>query len=69
VTIGNNLQDGARITREAVSGQQVQSIDVEDEGLIAHDISTSLEASGHVVVGTVSTAAEALEQAAGRISF
>jgi two-component system, cell cycle sensor histidine kinase and response regulator CckA len=38
---------------------------VEDEGLIAHDISTSLEASGHVVVGTVSTAAEALEQAAG----
>ena len=38
---------------------------VEDQGLIAHDISTSLEASGHVVVGTVSTAAEALEQAAG----
>jgi two-component system cell cycle sensor histidine kinase/response regulator CckA len=38
---------------------------VEDEGLIAHDISTNLEALGHSVVGTVSTAAEALEQAAG----
>ncbi|MGA3185961.1 MAG: response regulator [Bryobacteraceae bacterium] len=38
---------------------------VEDEGLIAHDISTRLEALGHVVVGTVSTAEEALEQAAG----
>ena len=38
---------------------------VEDEGLIAHDISTRLEAMGHQVVGTVGTAEEALEMAAG----
>jgi PAS domain S-box-containing protein len=38
---------------------------VEDEGLIAHDISTRLEALGHEVVGTVSTADEALDLAAG----
>jgi PAS domain S-box-containing protein len=38
---------------------------VEDEGLIAHDIASRLEALGHQVVGTVSTAEEALEQAAG----
>jgi PAS domain S-box-containing protein len=38
---------------------------VEDEGLIAHDISTRLEALGHEVVGTVSTAGEALEMASG----
>lgn len=37
---------------------------VEDEGLIAHDIASRLEALGHHVVGTVSTAEEALEQAA-----
>ena len=37
---------------------------VEDEGLIAHDISTRLEALGHEVVGTAGTAAEALEKAA-----
>jgi PAS domain S-box-containing protein len=36
---------------------------VEDEGLIAHDISTRLEAMGHEVVGTASTAEEALEMA------
>jgi two-component system, cell cycle sensor histidine kinase and response regulator CckA len=36
---------------------------VEDEGLIAHDISTRLEALGHEVVGTVSTAEEALDLA------
>lgn len=37
---------------------------VEDEGLIAHDISTRLEAMGHAVVGTAATAEEALEKAA-----
>jgi two-component system cell cycle sensor histidine kinase/response regulator CckA len=38
---------------------------VEDEGLIAHDIATRLEALGHQVVGTVATAEEAVERAAG----
>jgi hypothetical protein len=38
---------------------------VEDEGLIAHDISTRLTAMGHEVVGTAGTAEEALEMAAG----
>ncbi len=38
---------------------------VEDEGLIAHDISARLEALGHHVVGAVGTAAEALEKAPG----
>src|SRR5437762_4227 len=38
---------------------------VEDEGLIAHDIATRLEALGHQVVATVATADEAVEQAAG----
>ena len=38
---------------------------VEDEGLIAHDLATRLEALGHEVVGTVETAEEALEKAAG----
>jgi len=38
---------------------------VEDEGLIAHDISRRLESLGHRVVASVSTAAEAIEQAAG----
>jgi len=37
---------------------------VEDEGLIAHDISTRLTAMGHEVVGTAGTAEEALEMAA-----
>ena len=37
---------------------------VEDEGLIAHDISNRLIALGHEVVGAVSTAEEALEKAA-----
>src|ERR1041385_1281646 len=36
---------------------------VEDEGLIAHDIATRLEALGHQVVGTVATAEEAIAQA------
>ena len=36
---------------------------VEDEGLIAHDISTRLEALGHVVVDTVSTAEAAVDMA------
>lgn len=35
---------------------------VEDEGLIAHDISTRLEALGHEVIGIASTAEEALEK-------
>jgi PAS domain S-box-containing protein len=38
---------------------------VEDEGLIAHDIGTRLEALGHEVMGPVATADEAIEQAAG----
>ena len=38
---------------------------VEDEGLIANDIATRLEALGHQVVATVATAEEAVEQAAG----
>lgn len=37
---------------------------VEDEGLIAHDISSRLQALGHQVIATVSTAEEALEKAA-----
>ncbi len=38
---------------------------VEDEGLIAHDITARVEALGHEVIGTVATADEAVEQAAG----
>jgi two-component system cell cycle sensor histidine kinase/response regulator CckA len=38
---------------------------VEDEGLIAHDISRRLESLGHQVIASVSTAEEAIEQAAG----
>jgi CheY-like chemotaxis protein len=38
---------------------------VEDEGLIAQDIAMRLEALGHNVIGTVSTADEAVAQAAG----
>jgi PAS domain S-box-containing protein len=38
---------------------------VEDEGLIANDIATRLEALGHQVVATVATAEEAVDQAAG----
>jgi len=38
---------------------------VEDEGLIAHDIASRLEALGHHVVATVGTADEAVEHAAG----
>ncbi len=37
---------------------------VEDEGLIAHDISNRLQAMGHQVVGTAGTAEEALAMAA-----
>jgi len=37
---------------------------VEDEGLIAHDIATRLEALGHQVLATVATADDAVEQAA-----
>jgi two-component system, cell cycle sensor histidine kinase and response regulator CckA len=38
---------------------------VEDEGLIAHDISSHLQAHGHEVIAIASTAQEALESAAG----
>ncbi len=38
---------------------------VEDEGLIAHDIASRLEALGHHVVATVGTADEAVQHAAG----
>ena len=38
---------------------------VEDEGLIAADTTDRLEALGHVVVGTASTAEEAFAQAVG----
>jgi hypothetical protein len=38
---------------------------VEDEGLIAHDISARLQALGHEVIGIASTAEEALEHAPG----
>lgn len=37
---------------------------VEDEGLIAHDIASRLEALGHHVVATVGTAEEAVDQSA-----
>jgi CheY-like chemotaxis protein len=37
---------------------------VEDEGLIAHDIASRLEALGHHVVATVGTADEAVQHAA-----
>src|SRR6202051_3931720 len=37
---------------------------VEDEGLIAHDISSRLQALHHEVVGVASTAKEAIEKAA-----
>ena len=46
---------------ESSSGYRV--LVVEDEGLIAHDIAHRLEALGHRVAGTVSTAEEAIEQA------
>src|SRR6266404_8995407 len=36
---------------------------VEDEGLIAHDISSRLEAMGHEVIATVGTGEEAIEKA------
>ncbi|HEY2844256.1 MAG TPA: response regulator [Bryobacteraceae bacterium] len=45
--------------------QSYKVLVVEDEGLIAHDISTRLEALGHQVVGTASTADEAVAQAGG----
>lgn len=38
---------------------------VEDEGLIAADICARLESLGHTVIGTASTVAEAVDQAAG----
>src|SRR5579862_1265392 len=38
---------------------------LEDEGLIAHDIASRLEALGHRVVASVGTAEEAVEQSAG----
>lgn len=48
-----------------MDGKACKVLVVEDEGLIAHDISTRLEAMGHEVIGTAGTAQEALELAAG----
>src|ERR1051326_5832086 len=45
------------------TGQPCKVLVVEDEGLIAHDITMRLEAMGHQVVATASTAEEALEHA------
>jgi PAS domain S-box-containing protein len=45
--------------------QSCKVLVVEDEGLIALDIASRLEALGHEVIGTVGTAAEAMEKAAG----
>jgi len=47
-----------------VDSKSYKVLVVEDEGLIAHDISNRLIALGHEVVGAVSTAEEALEKAA-----
>jgi two-component system, cell cycle sensor histidine kinase and response regulator CckA len=47
------------------TAQAYKVLVVEDEGLIAHDIASRLEALGHQVVGTVSTAQEAVELASG----
>lgn len=46
------------------SGSAHRILVVEDEGLIARDIASRLEALGHQVVATVSTAEEAIEKAA-----
>jgi two-component system cell cycle sensor histidine kinase/response regulator CckA len=45
------------------SGKSHKVLVVEDEGLIAHDIATRLEALGHEVVAQVGTAQEAIERA------
>lgn len=47
------------------SAKSYKVLVVEDEGLIAHDIAARVEALGHQVIGTVATADEAVEQAAG----
>ena len=47
------------------SAKSYKVLVVEDEGLIAHDLAARLEALGHQVIGTVATADEAVEQAAG----
>lgn len=46
-----------------MDNQSSKVLVVEDEGLIAHDLSTRLTALGHEVVGTAATAEEALEKA------
>src|SRR4051812_835607 len=51
----------ARTTSEDPKSHRI--LIVEDEGLIAHDISKRLEAMGHVVIDTVSTADAAIEMA------
>lgn len=53
--------------QSAASGSAVsyRVLVVEDEGLIAHDISRRLESLGHEVVAAVSTAEEAIALAAG----
>jgi CheY-like chemotaxis protein len=46
------------------SGKSHKVLVVEDEGLIALDIASRLEALGHEVIATVGTAEEAIEKAA-----
>jgi two-component system cell cycle sensor histidine kinase/response regulator CckA len=58
----------ANVTMQQRSKQTAPSykvVVVEDEGLIAHDIASRLEALGHEVVGTASTAEEAVAQSGG----
>src|ERR1700686_3691801 len=51
--------------RSMQPAQAYKVLVVEDEGLIAHDIAARLKALGHQVLGTVATADDAVEQAAG----
>src|ERR1700681_560279 len=53
----------AECPRSATQMNTYKVLIAEDEGLIAMDIAAHLESLGHTVVATVSTAAEAIEQA------
>src|SRR5258708_16767916 len=53
----------AECLRSATQMNTYKVLIAEDEGLIAMDIAAHLESLGHTVVATVSTAAEAIEQA------
>src|SRR4029077_13519556 len=53
----------AECLRSATQMNTYRVLIAEDEGLIAMDIAAHLESLGHTVVATVSTAAEAIEQA------